>query len=294
VNNVDLFKSSFPEDLYLPATAYENDYAQRVFFGYSEMKKNTVTIALLARNIGEIAEHVILRVSRLSKFFKSSKVVWLENGSIDDTRKILLSRAKKLKHIVLGDKKLDIWEQESNLKYMQILNTLPHQGDKSYERKYRMAMVRNLLRDNLLRNANDSDIYIVIDAEIPGGFSYEGIANSFSYQWDICTSNSLIYKDGHKYYYDSWAWRDLEHLAEHTDQEINPREYFRGDIPIEVTSAFGGLGIYKNIWYMNPLYRYNDTDCDHPTIHIPMWKDGAKIIMNPSQITLFNRTRYVV
>lgn len=292
MNQIDLFKSSFPEDLYLPATAYEIDYAQRVFFGYNIMSKNDVIIGILVRNIEEIAYHTVLRVCRLGSLFRNATVVWLENGSSDKTRESLLRLLPK-SHILLGDPNEDPFNAMDNLEQMRFIDTLPYQGDKSFGRKQRMALVRNLLRNNMIK-CEPSHYSIILDGDILGGFSYEGIAHSFSYDWDVCASNSLIYKNGVKLYYDSWAWRDLEHEKEHSDEEINPREYHRGDTPIRVTSAFGGLGIYKSELYHSPKYHYQDTDCDHPTIHIPMWKDGAKIIMNPSQITLFNKTRYVV
>lgn len=300
MNFIDDFKSSFPEDIYVPSLNNRTDYLERVFFGIDAMSNYTVTIGVMVRDIGNIAEYAILRLCRLAQQFKVTSLVFLENDSKDNTRDIIKSKYDSAGQYISGDYVLlgesdDIakdWKATDNQERIAVLSNLPFQSDKSFARRQRMAYARNILRDNMLEIP--ADYYIIYDADMLGGFSYEGIAHSFSYIWDVCASNSLIYKEDKKYYYDSWAWRDLDHLDEHTDHDINTREYFRGEYPITVTSAFGGLGIYKNSYFPNKKYRYNDTDCDHPTIHIPMYQDGAKIIMNPSQITLYNKTRYVV
>lgn len=229
--------------------------------------------------------------------FRSSNIIWLENDSTDNTREKIIRSCESQtflsdcrKEILIGEDYDDSYEH--NRKRIAELKTMEFQQDKSFNRCRRMAHCRNILRDNMVKY--DTDYYAILDTDLLGGFSYEGIANSFSYDWDCCASNSLIYINEQRYYYDSWAWRDLNHPNPHSDEEINPRRYERGERPINVMSAFGGLAIYNNKYFPNLKYRYSSTDCDHPTIHIPMSRDGAKIVMNPSQIALYNKTRYVV
>lgn len=256
------------------------------------MEKQSITIGLMARNIGNIVDTSILRTKRLSSLFQSANIVWLENGSEDDTRdKIIQYCYKNNNSVLLGHHTFDT-NATLNLKNIATLDELSFQSDKSFNRCYRMAYARNILRDNMLRY--DTDIYCIYDSDILGGFSYEGIANSFSYNWDFCCSNSIIYVDRRRLFYDSWAWRDVGHPSMHEDEKINLRSYEKGQPPLDIMSGFGGLGFYNNKFFPKSKYRYNSTDCDHPTINIPMYQDGAKLIMNPSQIVLYSKTRYVV
>lgn len=249
------------------------------------MRHKTVCLGFMARNIESIADYTLLRISRICEMFKHHYVFCLENGSTDRTRAVIESYFSK------QDFNFFLLEESEQTRE---IDRLSFQTDRSFNRCKRMAMARNILRDEMLKSTQDTDYFIMCDADLLGGFSYEGIANSFSYEWDICASNSIIYINRQRCYYDSWAWRDLDHFNPHTDQEINPRRYERGQTPVDVASAFGGMAIYNTKFFPQTKYRYKATDCDHPTIHIPMYKDGAKIIMNPSMIALYSKTRYVV
>jgi hypothetical protein len=271
------FASRFPEDLYTVAQNAQEDYSARVIYGFERMKDTSITIGILARNLEHILPYTIVRINALRTLFRSVTLVAYENDSTDKTKEILSRNVEFL-----------ISEE---------LNNPVNKSDKSEDRKVRMAYYRNRLKDRMMRY--DSDYYMIYDADILGGFSYEGIANSFSYTWDVCGSNSIMY-DTHenktrRVYYDSWAWRSLGVLTDtqEDNEKANLMFYHRGDRPVRVTSCFGGLALYNKDTFQNVKYKYESYDCDHPTLHIPMWKDGKTIVMNPSQIVLYNKTRYV-
>ncbi len=269
--------SRFPDDYYMVAKNQWNNYINRVSYGFSKMAESSVTIGILARDISNILPYNLYRLEFLKQFFKKTYIVAYENDSIDNTLDMLES-SNVIDRVIHESNKFPIMEQ-----------------DKSIERKVKMAYCRNVLRDEMLKFP--SDYYLLYDADIEGGFSYEGIANSFSYTWDVCGSNSIIYDTVEstirRLYYDSWAWRDIGNYEDHNSSDINIRAYNRGDKPVDCMSCFGGLAIYNQI-YTDKQYRYTSEDCDHVTIHIPMHKNGAKIIMNPSQLVLYNKSRYVI
>lgn len=269
------FASRFPEDLYVVDPRLQDDYTSRVIYGFSKMSQVSITIGMLARNIEEIAPYTVARINALREFFGSSTVVAFENDSTDRT--------------------VDILSPAVDFFITRRLEWPVNVSDKSHARKMRMAYYRNECRAEMLRHP--SDYYMVYDSDILGGFSYEGIANSFSYEWDVVGSNSLIY-DGdeeqiRRLYYDSWAYRPVDNIYDTNVEAKNLIFLNRGEKPIEVASCFGGLALYKHSSFSNHRYRYTDQDCDHVTLHLPMFFDKLKIIMNPSQITLYNRTRYV-
>lgn len=269
------FHSRFPEDLFLVDSQYTTDYYSRVIYGFETMKKSSLTIGILARDLENILPFSLARLHFLGSLFASYKIVAYENDSIDGTKEILRNSVDLL-----------ISEQKS-----WIIN----EQDKSIGRRERMAYYRNTLRDAMVKI--DSDYYLLYDADILGGFSYEGIANSISYRWDVCGSNSFIYDEHEgnirRLYYDSWAYRHLGQITEEDVEEINRITMHRGEPVIRVNSCFGGLALYKPLFFKNKVYKYTAEDCDHVTLHLKMIDDGAVIVVNPSQIVIYNETRYL-
>ena len=282
------FKTQFPEDLYLPEKSITSSYMDRCNYGFDHISRKRLTIGFLARDIETILPYTIERLLYLGRLFNSCHIACFENDSVDSSKEILQLAAKKYS---------GKWPNDG-VTFSLISSDMGKEKniqDKSLGRRERMASYRNSLREEMLKHV--ADYYMVYDGDIEGGFSYEGIANSFSYDWDVCGSNSIIYKSANektqRYYYDSWAWRDLDNWESHEDSEINPRAYHRGEKPIEVNSCFGGLALYKHNNFSCPSYSYTSDDCDHVTFHKQMRNDKCNIFMNPSQLTLYSKSRYV-
>lgn len=269
------FHSRFPEDLFLVDSKYTSDYYSRIVYGFETMKKSSITIGILARDLENILPFSLARLHALGSLFGSYKLIAYENDSADNTKQILHDSVDLL-----------ISEQK---------HWIINKQDKSQGRRERMAYYRNTLRNEMIKV--DSDYYMVYDADVLGGFSYEGIANSISYKWDVCGSNSFIYDEHNgnirRLYYDSWAYRYLGQRAEKDSDNINNIAMHRGEPVVRVNSCFGGLALYKPMFFKNQVYKYTADDCDHVTLHLKMIDDGAMIVVNPSQIVLYNRTRYV-
>lgn len=266
--------SRFPEDLYPTSSLDESDYNQRVLHGFDVMSKSSVSIGVLGRDIESIAPVTCARLKTLASFFRESSVSLYENDSTDNTAKIF------------SDAGFNVVSEKLDTLFIGI--------EKSLARRKRMSLIRNKLREMML--ANPADYYIVYDGDIQGGFSYEGIANSFTYSWDVCGSNSIVYRihngELQRLYYDTWAMRDEGSYDDICGEATNLRVFNRGEPPINLFSAFGGLALYSKM-YENPALSYTDEDCDHVTIHKQMKQLlNANIIMNPSQIVLYTGTRY--
>jgi hypothetical protein len=163
-----------------------------------------------------------------------------------------------------------------------------------------MAYARNKYLDYARRFAQQQRInyLIIVDTDLQGGWSYHGVLNSLGHKdWDIIGSNSLYYYTSEdkvvRLFYDSWAFRALGNPEEIEDKTVNVFKFHRGEDLIQVNSCFGGLGIYKpHILYLN--VDYTEDDCDHPTLHNALCEKGCKIFLNPSQITLYNKTDYTL
>jgi hypothetical protein len=231
----------------------------------------------------------VARIERLGKMFEDYRVVIYENDSTDGT------------DIVLKE-----WESQ-NYKVKIVSEKL---GDVKYESitdAKRLAALANY-RNHYLEDIFDKgtivpDYIIVTDLDLPGGWSYEGICNSFGYDhWSVMGSNGLLYgilegstdNEMRRIYYDSLAFRRKGHPEPHVSSDINAIVYNRGESPIQVDSCFGGMAIYKSGVFKHGA-RYSGPDCDHVELHRRMLDTGIdEIYLNPSQIVLYSNVHYTV
>lgn len=272
MRNIINHLSNFPESVF---NTQKKEYYEKTLIGLEKMESKEVLIVGLVRDSEKALPQNIWRIERLGKMFKSYNVFLYENDSVDKTKDILIK-----------------WSQNNN-RISTSLNTLEkkrHDQDKSEERRTDMAFYRNKYVEEIHVRGGSYDYVIVYDFDILGGFSYEGVANSIGWDYDITGSNSIIYQDDHIQYYDSYA---LEMYEDKTQEEKNLLSFSRGDEPVEVKSCFGGMAIYKQECSRSG-FNYTADDCDHKTLHKEMRDYGFRVYLNPSQIVLYNETRYLL
>ncbi len=270
------YYSLFPEAAYPCVPRYKQEYKERIIFGHHKMSVSTAVICGLARNIADNMQCLKARVEVLGRMFKSYEIVIYENDSTDNTLE-----------------QLNKWSSENA--YMdvvsQTLDKIRHKQDRSSDRTNDMAYYRNQYLQHIDAHCNDSDYIVMIDTDTEGGWSYEGIANSFSYTWDGCGANGILYENSTRLFFDSFAFRRLNHPEVHSSREINMLLYNRGEPAIKVDSCFGGVMLYKRDSIQD--VRYDGGDCEHAVFHQRMRDIGkSNIYLNPSQIVLYNKTEY--
>lgn len=275
----------FPESLY-PANS--NDYIKSIIRGYNACNKKSVLIIGLARDLGKTCPYTISRINRIGSMFRDYRVVILENDSVDNTANRLRREAKRNSRWVVVNR---------------TLNTERHEQTKTINRAMRMAQYRNLLME--LSAPYKQEYVIVLDTDLEGGYSYDGIAHTFSLpKWDMIGSNGLTY-DFHagkhrRLFYDSWAFRRLGAISAHKDSDINLLRLDRGEPLMPVKSCFGGLGIYRSdVYFCGAKYGHinelGEPECDHVTLHTELHSMGFKnIYLNPSLITLYAKSPFVL
>ena len=285
-NAITWYISQFPESTFLCSPDKHADYIQRTLAGRTKMSQSNVLICGICRDVEPYLPYTISRITRLGKMFQGYKVYIYENDSVDCTKE-----------------HLNVWcQNDTNVTCIQENLDTPKltEGDVSIERTRLMADARNkyLAYARSQREIQDIDYVIIIDMDLEGGWSYEGICNSFGYNdWTGIGSNSIYYRKNEnavqRLFFDAWAYRELGHPEAHKMSHNNLQYFERGESPIQVNSCFGGLCIYTHE-ILHERYRYKSGDCDHPTLNNTLTDNGYKIYMNPSQITLYNRTRYYV
>lgn len=271
-NGKDWVNSRFPESLY---PSISDDYFDRVACGIDKMKRLDITICGIGKNIESNVQNILAKIYRLGSMFRSYNICIYENDSDDRTLSRLVETSARLN--------MPLTLKHENLKVE------PHKQDKSEYRRERMAYARNKYLEFVKESSQD--YFIVSDLDIITGWSYEGIAHSFSFDYDVVGSNGLVYeKDENgnfcRLFYDTWAYRTLDD-EELPQEECNLLNFKRGSDLHNVGSCFGGLCIYKREALDDDMC-YTKDDCDHVTLHRQMREKGKKIYLNPSQIVVYS------
>ncbi len=270
---------AFPEDLFPVSPELWTDYRQVLTLGQSRMRQSTAVICGLARDVAEILPVTIARIERIGERFSDYRVVIYENDSTDDTRPLLLA-----------------WAQR-NPRVRVIVETI---GDpvnpcaRCLHRAARMANYRNRCLDVLKSEFANFDYALVLDTDLKGGWSIDGIANTFGHDgWDFVGSNGIIFKRLGRdlnvpIQYDAWAFRLDEKFSAMPTSAVNFLRWQRGQPLVPVTSCFGGLGVYRIKALLSA--RYSGWDSEHIPLHQEMRNNGFhRMFINPSQIALYGR-----
>ena len=260
-----------------------------------EFNKIKFKIVGCARDCGHVIRDDVLRICQAFK--DASSVEWLicESDSQDNTVK-----------------ELEALQQEIDLRFIT-LGDLRHEHPK---RTDRLALCRNtLLREifNSRDNDNDNDCgdidyIVVVDLDgINSQLTSESVKKCWELEedveWDACFAN----QSGP--YYDIWAlrhnlwspndcWKSTDFLEDcgmgRSDAELaavlsRMITVTETKPPIEVDSAFGGLGIYrkdiiKECYHYVGLDKQGNEVCEHVSFHQQLKADGARLFIVPSLI----------
>jgi len=275
------FISRFPEELYQTTIENRNNYITKVINGYTRAKSSRVFIGGICRDVEPVLPYTINRINKLANLFKDFSVHIFENDSTDNTKELL-----------------KYWGSSDKINvYCSNQNKPKHEQNVSTERMIDMAGYRNqylnILKD-CMRTGDHYDYSIFLDMDLEGGFSYDGIMNTIGTNyWSAVGSNGLCYQDGGRLFYDTWAYRELDNDKVENVAERNLLLFNRGEKMEYVFSCFGGLAIYKPYIFQGHM-EYKGDDCDHPSLHKQIREDGNPIHINPSQITVYSPSQYVL
>lgn len=265
--------SGFCDEFFPIPEHLKANHDEKVSRGYATMLNLPVIICGLARNLGNRLKQTIDNIERLGRRFSSYNVFVYENDSADLTRLALEGWASRNPRVVvLGRDRGDPVNPQT----------------RDLDRAARMAAYRNELRSEVIRC--NAPYVIVVDMDLTGGFSIDGVANTFGHTgWDMVGSNGILFRSygdepGKPVYFDVWAFRLLGSDVPQSPTVINPMYWPRGSQCTQVNSCFGGLGVYR----MEAFKRctYSGGDCEHVPFHRSMREMGlGRIFMNPSQVT---------
>ena len=290
--------SRFPEDLF--ASENSKEYLQRVVQGACVASSKNVIITGLCRNIMPVLKHTVARLRKTGEIFNDYRILIYENDSDDGT-------TQALRKYFETDTKTTLAQETTGARMFEKTREL--------DRPRYLAGLRNISFEGvrLLNKFFPADYILIVDLDLEGGWSYDGICHSFSYDnWSAMTANGLEYVDAtyvgtdgttfseyKPLFYDTWAWRDIDSKMNDVpvSAEVNEFSFNRGESPVEVNSNFNGLGIYKYDEAIDCKFDAIMTDSgsvvnEWAYFHNEMKKRGSRIFMNPSMIALYTPTIY--
>jgi hypothetical protein len=279
LDSVDFTGAVFPEHAFPPRPELAEEYYAACRRGYSLMASSRVAIAGLARDVGQVLPLTIRRIENLARCFADYRVVVFENDSRDNT-KLLLARWAR------GNRRVLVASEDRADPVNPTTRCL--------DRAARMALYRSRCQETVLDHCRDYDATILIDLDVQGGFSLDGIASSFGHPgWDFVGSNGLICRRAGLQMnalrqYDTWALRFDAALTPLSTRAAGGVVYERGATLVPVTSCFGGLGIYAMDAYAAGTY--GTDDLEHATFHRTLIAQGfSRLFINPSQLVIYGR-----
>ncbi len=247
-------------------------YRASVDRGTARMRERSVVICGLCRDVLRTLPDLAARVERLGAMFGEYRVVLYENDSIDGTAAFLRGWSEANPAVRA------ISERRGRRRFPQVA---------SPERAAELASCRNVYREHLRAHLAHFDHVIVVDTDLEGGWSFDGLAHTFGQDgWDFVGSNGLLVGRSPPIYFDTWA-----HREEVTEAPGARRGRFRppgrGEPLRPVRSCFGGLGVYRMACLEAP---YGGDDCEHVVLHRNMRAMGFdRLFLNPSQVVLYDR-----
>lgn len=243
------------------------------------MRDRSVVVCGLARDIGTTLAATVQRIEGLGELFGSYQVVLYENDSTDCTPDLLHG-----------------WSQENDRVTIltETLDHPVHPTKRCLKRAECMAYYRNQYHQFVREECAATDFVIVLDTDLEGGWSMEGIAHTLGQDdWDFVGSNGIIFKRigpqrNRKMQYDAWAFRLRGQDQPLDTRLVNEMQWERGEPMVPVNSCFGGLGVYRTEAFLSS--EYGGSDIEHLHLHRGMREQGfGRQFLNPSQITLYGR-----
>jgi len=231
---------------------------------------SSVVIVGCAKNIANYLPNSIEVLRMIRSCFMESRVIIYENDSNDDTLNILENFAK-------DDKRVEIISQK-NVRGLRT-QVLSHG--------------RNILLQKAL--SYKPEYLVVMDMDIINlELTKKGFLSSFDYNFDW----AAMFANQKDFYYDIYALRTLDdwlnfdfHLCLNIIKDYEycvqsrSKKIDENNDPIQVHSAFGGLGIYKTKYIPAEARYYGGENENEECEHVPFNKKIlGKLFINPKML----------
>lgn len=278
---------NLPIELWMPHPAFAESFDERYAEGLERLRHADIAVVGLARNCAPMLANNLVRAQELASWCQSWQLHVEANDCTDNTEAVLAAFCKS--------------HNEASYTYQTL--DRPHvAGEFAGRRTIALAEYRAACQQWLRTHAAASDYVIAIDFDLWGGFSLHGIINAVGWLVELpsacgMASVSLFqhdWGDGPQWcHYDLWALRGVGQRDCYWDQYRGGSGAYAyhwlppvGSPPALVSSAFGGLAIYRTDAYLAGTYD-GTKDCEHVPYHQSMaCATGQSLYVCPAMRTL--------
>lgn len=258
---------AIPEPLVWPPEAFAPSFAERCEEGRIRLRHANVAFVGLARNCGTQLRENLAAFAQLANECGAWQLHIEANDCTDDTLDVL---AEFTRH-----------NRQATFHY-QILGRPHVSGEFAGRRTIALAEYRDACQRWVRACAPESDYVVIVDWDMAGGWSHHGLLNGLGWLVELpgaygMASVSLWQHDhGHGpqwLHYDLWALRGVGQTSCYWDTYRHGLGNWGftwlppvGSPPVLVSSAFGGMAIYRTDAYLRGTYD-GATDCEHVSFH---------------------------
>ena len=256
-----------PKHLIFPLVDFGDAFEERFNEGTRRLAQSRVAFVGLARNCGPQLSVNLQRLGQLVGQCGSWKLHIESNDSHDDTREVLEEFCTR--------------HHEASYRY-QVLGRGQYGAEFAGRRTLAMAEYRTACQEWVRQRAADADYVVAIDWDQWGGWSHAGLLNGIGWLVEMpgaygMASVSLFQYDfgsGPQWaHYDLWALRGVGQADCYWDTYRNACGGWGygwlppiGSPPVLVSSAFGGLAVYRKDAFLKGTYD-GTSDCEHVPFH---------------------------
>jgi len=274
-----------------------------------EFQKHTAVFVGMTRNSEQFLPQVLTNLDRAAALFKDVSFVFFENDSEDKTKE-----------------KLAEW---CHTKPKASVKSVDGLSEKIKTRTVRLAHLRNRAIAEVKRNHAQADYLFLIDCDDANArpWNFEALTHALKFLSEK-TERAAVFGNSMPDYYDYWALRHPElrpddvwesslddvALRGLTEEAAFKRHYLDKVFnipetaePIEVASAFGGLGIYKISSVLKNKAAYVGfkekqtihgpiglSVCEHVSFHAGLLANEEKLFIFPALVNGFHWVQHTI
>lgn len=258
---------SVPEHLIWPLEPFAASFAQRMEEGRIRLANSRVAFVGLARNCGVRLAQNLGALESLCGGIGSWQLHIESNDCEDQTLDVLADFSRR--------------HRQATFHY-QMLGRGHYPAEFAGRRTIALAEYRDACQRWVRACASEADYVVVIDWDMAGGWSHHGLLNGIGWLVELpgaygMASVSLFehdFGDGPKWlHYDLWALRGVGQVGCYFDTyQAGCGGYGYtwmppvGSPPALVSSAFGGMAVYRTDAYLKGTYD-GTQDCEHVPFH---------------------------
>jgi hypothetical protein len=279
-----------------PLPPFADSWRMKALEGQARMAFANVAIVGLARNCAGPLRQNLQRAHVIGTGCRSWRLHIETNDNTDSTVAVLDDFCSRNPQASYRD---------------QTLNRQQFGAEFAGPRTIALAEYRTACQQWVRDHAADACYVIVVDFDAWGGWSLDGVRNGFGWLTELpgaygmatvslmehpaaVTDESGVTRLAPSWmHYDAWALRGIGQARNYWDDYTAGFGGWKfqwlppvGSPPVLVSSAFGGMAIYRTEAYLAGTYD-GATDCEHISMHRTMAEaNGQHLYLNPSMRTV--------